>query len=84
MDALPLWDDNGNGRITCAEPVRTALRRSDVATRLMSTCATRTGTAWCANSETRTVIRLPDSDKTFRYSWSVELYGPAWDRFESS
>ena len=28
--------------------------------------------------------RLPNSDKIFRYSWSVELYGTAWERFESS
>ena len=28
--------------------------------------------------------RFSNSDKTFRYSWSVELYDAAWERFESS
>ena len=28
--------------------------------------------------------RFPNSHKTFRYSWSVELYDTAWERFESS
>ena len=34
--------------------------------------------------EPATSSRFPNSDKTFRYSWSVELYDTAWESFESS
>ena len=49
VDALAMWDDNGNGRITCAEARAHGIAPVRRGTRLISTCATRTGTAWCAN-----------------------------------
>ena len=49
-DALALWDDNGNGRITCAEARAHGIAPVHRGTRRTSTCVTRTATAWCENN----------------------------------
>ena len=55
-DALALWDDNGNGRIICAEA------QCPAAIPRTATCATGTATAWFASSDGRVQDRKAHSD----------------------
>ena len=50
VDALKLWDDNRNGRITCAEARRHGIAPVPRGTPRTPTCATATVTGWSANS----------------------------------
>ena len=62
MDALAMYDDNGNGRITCAGPGPTASRPFTGDIRRTSSCGTRTETEWCVNSRPFMRNGFPDLD----------------------
>ena len=47
VDALALYDDNGNGRITCKEARAHGIAPVPRSMRLTRTCRMRTTMAWC-------------------------------------
>ena len=68
VDALALYDDNGNGPITCAEARRHGIASVPRGHTAFGTCGTRTATAWSASSQTlhHAVARFPTGERTVR------------------